>query len=143
MCRTPFEGLPDPNPEDLDDVLAHAVLDEVDRFAVDIEAVRENFRRYDLLDDQVVFVKGFFADTLPKLDVDCFAVIRLDGDYFDSTWDALSNLYPKLSVGGYAIIDDYGAPVACRRAVDQYRDEHGITDEIIEVDEQVVSWRKT
>ncbi len=138
-----FEGLPDPNPEDLDDVLAHAVLDEVDRFAVDIEAVRENFRRYDLLDDQVVFVKGFFADTLPTLDVDCFAVIRLDGDYFDSTWDALSNLYPKLSVGGYAIIDDYGAPVACRRAVDQYRDELGITDEIIEVDEQVVYWRKT
>ena len=138
-----FEGLPDPDPDDLDDVLAHAVLDEVDRFAVDVEAVEENFRRYDLLDDQVVFVKGFFADTLPTLAVDRFAVIRLDGDYYDSTWDALANLYPKLSVGGYAIIDDYGAPVACKRAVDTYRAEHGITDEIVEVDDQVVYWRKT
>ncbi len=138
-----FEGLPEPDPDDLDDVLAHVVLDEVDRFAVDVEAVRENFRRYDLLDDQVVFVKGFFADTLPTLAVDRFAVIRLDGDYYDSTWDALANLYPKLSVGGYAIIDDYGAPVACKRAVDTYRDEHGITDEIVEVDDQVVYWRKT
>lgn len=138
-----FEGLPEPDPDDLDDVLAHAVLDEVDRFAVDVEAVRENFRRYDLLDDQVVFVKGFFSDTLPTLAVDRFAVIRLDGDYYDSTWDALANLYPKLSVGGYAIIDDYGAPVACKRAVDTYRDEHGITDEIVEVDDQVVYWRKT
>jgi hypothetical protein len=138
-----FEGLPEPDPDDLDDVLAHAVLDEIDRFAVDVDAVTENFRRYDLLDDQVVFVKGFFADTLPTLAVDRFAVIRLDGDYFDSTWDALANLYPKLSVGGYAIIDDYGAPVACKRAVDKYRDEHGITDEIVEVDGQVVYWRKT
>lgn len=138
-----FEGLPEPDPDDLDDVLAHVVLDEVDRFAVDVEAVQENFRRYDLLDDQVVFVKGFFADTLPTLAVDRFAVIRLDGDYYDSTWDALANLYPKLSVGGYAIIDDYGAPVACKRAVDTYRDEHGITDEIVEVDDQVVYWRKT
>ena len=138
-----FEGLPEPDPDDLDDVLAHVVLDEVDRFAVDLEAVRENFRRYDLLDDQVVFVKGFFADTLPTLAVDRFAVIRLDGDYYDSTWDALANLYPKLSIGGYAIIDDYGAPVACKRAVDTYRNEHGITDEIVEVDDQVVYWRKT
>lgn len=138
-----FEGLPEPDPDDLDDVLAHAVLDEIDRFAVDVDAVKENFRRYDLLDDQVVFVKGFFADTLPTLAVDRFAVIRLDGDYFDSTWDALANLYPKLSVGGYAIIDDYGAPVACKRAVDKYRDEHGITDEIVEIDGQVVCWRKT
>ena len=138
-----FEGLPEPDPDDLDDVLAHVVLDEVDRFAVDLEAVRENFRRYDLLDDQVVFVKGIFADTLPTLAVDRFAVIRLDGDYYDSTWDALANLYPKLSIGGYAIIDDYGAPVACKRAVDTYRNEHGITDVIVEVDDQVVYWRKT
>lgn len=55
--------------------------------------------------------------------------------------EALVNLYPKLSIGGYAIIDDYGAIKACRKAVDDYRKENGIAEEILVVDWTGVYWQ--
>jgi len=71
--------------------------------------------RYGLLDAQVCFLKGWFRDTLPTIPAaQSFAVIRLDGDLYESTWDALTGLYPKLSPGGYCLIDDYGGIPACR-----------------------------
>ena len=60
-----------------------------------------------MLDDQVRFLKGWFKDTLPNAPISSLAIMRLDGDYYESTTVALTNLYDKLSVGGYAIIDDY------------------------------------
>ena len=62
--------------------------------------------------------------------------MRLDGDYYESTMDALTNLYDKLSIGGYAIIDDYGEDswTYCQKAVDDYRRDHDVVDPIIQVD---------
>jgi hypothetical protein len=108
-----------------------------------LEEVQSLFARYGLLDDQVVFLKGFFADTLPTAPLERASVIRLDGDTYESTRDAITQLHPKLSPGGFCIIDDYYAYKDCQRAVDEYRDEHGIDDEIVRVDNMAVCWRKS
>ena len=137
-----FAGLPPPDvdnyPEDLGD--QHHIHDFL---RVSLEQVQANFERYGLLDGQVRFLKGWFKDTLPKAPIEKLAVMRLDGDMYESTMDGLANLYPKLSVGGYVIIDDYGYWEACRKAVHDFRASHGITDEILGIDWTGVYWQRT
>jgi hypothetical protein len=111
--------------------------------AVSLQAVKSNFERYGLLDDQVRFLKGWFRDTLPVAPIQRLAVVRLDGDLYESTMDALVHLYPKLSLGGYLIVDDYGCVPACRHAVEDYRAQHQITEEVHEVDWTCVYWKRT
>ena len=81
--------------------------------AVPEEEVKANFRRYGLLDDQVRFLPGWFKDTLQDAPIDRIAVLRLDGDLYESTIQALDALYPRVSPGGFCIIDDYLAVKAC------------------------------
>lgn len=139
-----FEGLPEPDADaSFDDVIAHEVLRKVGLFSASEETVRANFDRYGLLDDQVVFLKGWFSDTLPHAPIEQLAVMRLDADYYHSTMDAMTNLYPKLSVGGWVILDDYGHPLGCRKAVEEYRAAHGITEKIQMADAQVGFWQRT
>ncbi len=135
-----FQGLPPPHaeeyPEDSGDKL------HTENFlAVSQEQVAQNFRKYGLLDDQVIFLKGWFKDTLPQAPIEKLAVMRLDGDMYESTMEALTNLYPRLSPGGYCIIDDYSLP-ACRKAVGDYRRDCGINNPIQEIDWTGVYWRK-
>ncbi len=137
-----FEGLPPPNettyPHD-----AKVDLHKFEVLAVPLEEVASNFKRYGLLDDQVIFLKGWFRDTLPTVEIDKLAVMRLDGDLYESTMDALVNLYPKLSVGGYVIIDDYGAVKACNEAIHEFRRQHGITDEMQNIPGFGMFWQRT
>ena len=137
-----FEGLPAPDAETYpyDAGLDLSVYEEL---AIPLEQVQENFRRYGLLDDRVQFLKGWFKDTLPNAPIDCLAVMRLDGDLYESTIQAFEALYPKLSVGGYVIVDDYGAVAACARATHDFRDANGIDDEIVTVDATGVFWQRT
>jgi hypothetical protein len=107
-----------------------------------LTVVRSHFARYGLLDDQVVFLQGLFSDTLPQAPLERLALLRLDGDTYESTRDVLEPMYPKLSPGGYCIIDDYHAFPDCRRAVDAYRTTHGITEELCPIDQHAVFWRK-
>lgn len=107
-----------------------------------LEAMRSHFARYGLLDDQVQFVKGFFSESLPAASIGPLAMIRLDGDLYESTRDAIVPLYPKLSPGGYCIVDDYYAFTDCQRAIDEYRAAHGITAEMHRIDKMAVYWRK-
>jgi O-methyltransferase len=69
-------------------------------------------------------------------------LLRLDGDLYESTIQALDALYPRLSVGAFCIIDDYYAIDACRQAVTEYRNRHRISAEIIDIDGTGVLWRK-
>lgn len=105
------------------------------------EDVENNFRKYGMLDNQVEFVEGYFSDTLPNIEGK-FALIRLDGDLYESTWDSLVELYPKLSVGGYVIVDDYIRVSACKLATDNYRAKYNISEQIIEIDGTGVYWKK-
>ena len=95
------------------------------------------------MDGQVRFLEGWFADTLPTAPIERLALLRLDGDLYQSTWEALESLYPKLSVGGILIVDDYGAFEPCRRAVEDYRARHEISDKVVTVDWTGVWWRRT
>jgi len=138
-----FEGLPEADAERFP-VDVPLRLHEHRELAVGLERVKANFARYGLLDDQVRFVPGWFRDTLPKLatELDAIAVLRLDGDMYESTIDALTHLEPLVAPGGYVIVDDYNGIEACRRAVTDHRERHGITAPLQEVDWTAVWWRK-
>ena len=140
-----FEGLPQgwKNIKSPRDWLASLMLGFLDHLSVSEETVKNSFKQYDLLDDQVRILKGWFKDTLPKIPHHVrFGIIRLDGDYYESTMDSLVNLYPKLNPGGYVIIDDYNLPVDCKKAVDEYRAQHKITAPMTSINSQSVYWRK-
>ncbi|MFF8847832.1 TylF/MycF/NovP-related O-methyltransferase [Streptomyces sp. NPDC015127] len=109
--------------------------------SVSADAVRAVFASYDLLDDQVEFLEGWFNETLPGAPLTSLAVLRLDGDLYESTMDSLTELYPKLSPGGFVIVDDYNL-TPCRTAIHEYRDAHGIKEEIKPADSVGVYWRK-
>jgi O-methyltransferase len=136
-----FEGLPRPDatryPAD-----AGSEWHLADLLAVSLEEVRENFRRYGLLDEQVVFLEGWFEDTLMTIPEPQWAVVRLDGDMYQSTMDALLALYPNLSVGGYLIVDDYDVE-NCRKAVHDFREQQGIRGAIQRIDWTGVYWQRS
>jgi len=111
------------------------------QLAVPLEEVQANFATYGLLDEQVRFVKGLFSDTLPKLEAAQLALIRLDGDLYESTMDALKALYPRLSPGGFVVVDDY-ALRSSRTAVHDYLDEHGEKVTFEQIDDYSVWWQK-
>ena len=144
-----FEGLPKPEPDLFPleaKVQSGAVMQKAyHNFAVGLEEVKRNFAAYGLLDDQVRFLKGWFKDTLPTAPVGALSLIRLDGDFYESTRDGLIYLYDRLSVGGYVIIDDYGEDswTYCRRAVDEFRSERRIADPLIAVDSKCSYWQRT
>ncbi len=138
-----FEGLPKASvAADTEDAFSSSAW-EWNQLSVSLEAVRGNFAKYGLLDDQVQFLKGWFKDTLPAAPIERLSLLRLDGDMYESTWDAISVLYPKLSPGGYAIVDDYSTWPACKQAVDDYRRQNGISDPIIAIDKPGVFWQKS
>jgi hypothetical protein len=135
-----FAGLPPPDaaiyPQDSQDV-HHTVK----FLAVSCEEVKKNFIKYGLFDNQVRFLKGWFKDTLPNAPMQKLAIIRLDGDMYESTMEGLKYLYPKLSAGGFVIVDDY-ALKGCREAVHDFRTSQGINDEIVAIDTIGVYWRR-
>lgn len=106
------------------------------------EDVRERFSRYGLLDDQVKFLRGWFRYTLPAAAIEQLALLRLDGDWYDSTFDALDALYPRLSNGGYVIVDDYHTHEECRRAVHDYLDGVQVEADITSIDDGAAYWQK-
>jgi O-methyltransferase len=138
-----FAGVPRPDTENYkaDKSIAMRFDLSAPILAVPEMEVRANFERYGLLDDRVRFLPGWFKDTLPDAPIDRLAVLRLDGDLYESTIQGLEALYPRLSPGGFCIIDDYVLR-ACRRAVADYRAKHGISAEIIDIDGYGVFWRK-
>ncbi len=136
-----FDGLPAPDvikyPKDAGDI--HHTINVL---KVSIDDVKNNFKKYNLLDDNVLFLKGWFKDTLPNIDINQkFSIIRLDGDMYESTMDSLTNLYPKLVSGGYVIIDDFCLK-PCVDATMDFRKINNINEPILTVDFTGVYWKK-
>lgn len=121
-----FDGLPEYDGRYKED--AGDLSPTRDELAVSIDEVFNNFRKYNLLDEQVVFINGWFKDTLSTPEITKLAILRLDGDMYASTMDALEALYPKLSVGGYVIVDDWSLP-NCRKAVSDYVRKNNVRGE--------------
>lgn len=134
-----FAGLPPPDadsfPADAGDI--HHTFEPL---AVSRSQVEDNFRRYGLLDSRVIFLEGWFKDTLPGAPIDNIAVLRLDGDMYESTIEALDALYHKVSYGGYVIVDDYFLP-PCAQAINDFRARHSISSTIFPIDGKGVWWR--
>jgi O-methyltransferase len=127
------------------DLAIDSASDFSDRTLITVsqETVADNLRKFGLLDNKVRFLKGWFCDTLPNAPIETIAVLRMDGDLYQSTIDTLNNLYQKVSAGGFIIVDDYYSWKGCKQAVDEFRESHHITDKIIDIDPHAVYWRKT
>lgn len=137
-----FEGLPPPDPGRYP-ADAGSKLHRKPVLAVSLEEVKSNFAKYGLLDDQVRFLKGWFKDSLPSAPIERLAVLRLDGDMYESTMDGLASLYDKVSPTGYVIVDDFHKVASCRQAVLDFREQRGLDDEIETIDRAGVFWQKT
>ncbi len=133
-----FEGMPERKETDL----ADPELIGTEYLAVSLEQVKANFDRFQMLDDRVRFVKGWFADTLQDAPIGPVAILRLDGDYYSSTMDALEALYNRVSVGGYVIIDDYNAFESCKAAVTDFAKSRNFTPNLVPIDDIAVFWRR-
>lgn len=136
-----FQGLPPPN-------AAEYSADTGDRhhsyspwLSCSQEEVEENFRRYGLLDERVHFLRGWFKDTLPNAPIERLAILRLDGDMYESTIQVLNALYDKLSPGGFLIVDDYFLE-PCAQAIHDFRGTRDIQDEIRDIDGMGAYWQK-
>lgn len=135
-----FQGLPPPTyPQDAGFDYSEKVYPFL---SVSQQAVAELFERYGLLDEQVKFLAGWFKDTLASAPIKSLAVLRLDGDLYESTMDVLNPLYDKVSRGGFVIVDDYFAFPPCKRATDEFRASRSISDSLIQIDECGAFWRK-
>ena len=130
-----FEGMTEPTDKDKraadgtcarEEFLANQTASHNEWCYASLEDVRGNFAKAGLLGDEVVFVKGDVSETLeqermlPKQ----ISVLRLDTDWYESTRKELEVLYPRLSVGGVLIIDDYGHWAGSKNATDEYFDRH-------------------
>ena len=136
-----FEGLPKPqHPEDM--APGEYDLSNVDSLAVSVEEVKRNFTKFSLLNGHVHFLKGWFKDTLPSAPIEKIALLRLDGDLYESTMDSLTSLYDRVTPGGFIIVDDYGSWPPCKAAVDEFLTKNRITVELKKIDYSGVYFQK-
>ena len=135
-----FEGLPKPSGKFIQDNgdIHHSFKE----LSISLEEVRSNFKKMNCLDDNVIFIKGFFGETLPNNDkIKKLAILRMDGDMYESTYDVFHSCYDKLVSNGVCIIDDYCLNGA-KLCVHDFRKEKGIEDPIITIDKCGVYWIK-
>ena len=146
-----FEGLPEPGDKDGDMAVAYSggrssgALDSIHQCEAGLGEVRQLLhQQLRLPEDQVHYHVGWFQNTVPAdaPQLGTVAILRLDGDWYESTRVCLENLYPLLAPGGVLILDDYFCWEGCRKAADEYRAEHNIIAPIIQVDADCGYWRK-
>jgi len=126
-----FEGMPPPSPQDVDYAnrpAAQIMRGQDKRTSLvwaysPLENVRQVMQQSGYPSDRVIFVRGKVEETIPRQAPAQIALLRLDTDWYESTYHELVHLYPRLTVGGVMIVDDYGHWQGARRAVDQYCQE--------------------
>ncbi len=119
-----FEGLPTPTQKDGAKAFGWQqnteAPDYYDNCAATLEDFMKTIKMTSIDAENVVVKKGWFEDTLSEADVPPIAVLRLDGDWYESTMTCLKALWPKVMEGGIAIIDDYYYWPGCAQAVHEY-----------------------
>lgn len=147
-----FEGLPEPTEKDGESAITYSGgrkdgnLATINQCRAGLDGVRHLIRDEIKMPDAMVhFHVGWFQNTVPtdaeKLGP--IALLRLDGDWYDSTMICLEHLYPLLSPGGIIVMDDYFAWEGCRKATDEYRAKHQINCPIEKIDMDAASWVKS
>jgi hypothetical protein len=125
-----FEGMPAPGERDVDDVFGNSVNEEFSKWRISdvsstwvnapMEKVKAAMASTGYPMERMHFIKGMVEDTLPSQAPNTVALLRLDTDWYQSTFHEMAHLYPRLSVGGVTIIDDYGHFKGAKDAVDDY-----------------------
>jgi hypothetical protein len=128
-----YAGHPKPDAERDIDIHGKALVEEFkkrqssDGFSdwarVSIEEVEANMRSTGYPGSKLHFIKGKVEDTVPEQSPETIALLRLDTDWYESTLHSLRHLFPRLSLGGVLVIDDYGHMKGAKMAVDQYFSE--------------------
>jgi hypothetical protein len=105
--------------------------------------VREAFARF-AHPERLRVVKGWFQDTFPETvdQIDRIALLHADGDWYDSVRLTLETFYPKVSPGGFVVIDDYRDWEGAKTATDEFRADNGIDAPLVETDISAAYWRK-
>lgn len=144
-----FEGMPNITKEDIGKYNKSCPINGFgkvgDNLSGGIETVYNTFKQLDINMENVTLVKGFFKDTLIKENIsklDSIAVLRLDGDWYESIKICLEKLYDKVIDGGVIIIDDYGHFIGAKRAVDEFRTKNHIISPLIFTDYTECWWIK-
>jgi hypothetical protein len=150
-----FQGLPEPTKRDGAAVMAKAqrlagrnlsgsgALEPIGWDRASRRDCEEIFRTVGYPAEHVHYHEGWFQETLPRTTgIGAVALLRLDGDWYESTKVCLEILYPKVVPGGFVVIDDYGHHEGCREAVDEYRREHGIREFLHHIDTTGRYWIK-
>ncbi|OHB57731.1 MAG: hypothetical protein A2173_03795 [Planctomycetes bacterium RBG_13_44_8b] len=106
-----FEGIPQAGPND-DPCLSGESVSS-------IENTQHFMKLWGIDPERLVYHKGWFKDTIAFCGIDKIAILRLDGDLYESTKICLRGLYPALVKKGFCIIDDY-ALSGCKKAVSKY-----------------------
>ncbi len=135
-----FQGLPKPSGKfqaDVNDI--HYTFESL---KVSLEDVTNNFKLFGCLDDNVIFVKGFFGDTLPNNDkFTKISLLRMDGDMYESTHDVFYSLYHKVTDRAPIIIDDYCLD-GCKKCVHDFISENNLSPTINKIDRCGIYWFK-
>ncbi len=129
-----FEGLPPAkkNEDGSDAILFHKNNNlSVDISFAQIAMIKSGTSNYNI-------TKGWFKDTLPSFSNSTkIAILRLDGDWYESTLECLNILYEKVVGGGIIIIDDYYAWIGCSKAVHDFLSSNKLSDKIFQWDNNV------
>jgi len=136
-----FEGLPKPTNEDVtydgrEATAMHVPMGEIgsDWCRAELDEVTANMRRTGYPEDKIHFVKGMVEETIPDNAPETIALLHLDTDWYTSTKHEMLHLFPRISVGGVLIIDDYGDWMGARKAVDEYVAANNVTMFLARVD---------
>jgi len=125
-----FAGIPAPDfeRESAAEIVSFLAMRLAGSFSTTLEDVKENFSRFNLLDENVIFIKGNFEKTFPEINNICLSLLRLDCQYGHSSKIALEYLYPHLAVGGILLMNDYDYADywGAKEAIDLYRRQHSI-----------------
>ena len=124
-----FEGMSQPTKKDISifGSSAKKLLDDSQKTNEDsiwcyspLEEVKERILSLGYPEKKIHFIKGMVEETIPKQSPSKIALLRLDTDWYESTYHELVHLFPRLSTGGILILDDYGYWQGARQAVDDY-----------------------
>ena len=131
-----FTGMTEPTSEDINinSVDASLILkknehdkDDQAWCIADLADVQKNMRSINYLPENIFYIKGKVEDTIPgEIPDEKISLLRLDTDWYESTKHELIHLFPMLETDGIIIIDDYGHWQGCKKAVDDYFNEHKI-----------------
>jgi len=87
-------------------------------------------------------VTGFYAETFPTIEAPPTALLHVDCDFYEPVKLTLEKFYPRLSPGGFVVLNDYGIYKGARTATDEFFQAHGLDIEPVAIDPTAAFFQK-